>query len=202
MKNCIFLCSIFVIILLCGCSIGSEREDVKESSEVAQYFEFDVDIKMYSPNEFDDVVLGKTLLSELYATVGETPYSMIINSEIIDVYPLIDGRYLSVICKDDYNKTDQVDFTIDRMEITDENPWQVLKDKKYKIEDFRDIIIGKTTTLELYEKVGPTLHYQTLNTKIIEVYPLDDGRYLSVICWYYQTEEGFLRSINISKELL
>ena len=185
------VCVLLVMILCSGCSDNGKLEEMQNSTENKPYWEWVVEVKECQIEEFDNVVLGTTLLSELYTMVGETQYSMMVGDNVVEVYPLIDGRYISVICVANY-EGDDVDFTITELKITDENPWQILKEKKFKIEDFDNVIVGKTTYEELYDKVGTTLHYITLNTKTIAVYPLEDGRFLSVIYWYPITDEGIL----------
>ncbi|MBQ4282902.1 MAG: hypothetical protein IJB96_03130 [Lachnospira sp.] len=191
MRRFVAVIGVLLILVCAGCSNERGNEKPSESTSVMTSHKLINWDKVYEVDDFSSVVLGKTRLEELYEMVGETPYILHKKEQSIEVYPLSDGKYMNVIYWESELKTEFSDLTVDEMTITSENLWQIQRDKKYDLKEFDCIVVGKTTLFELHEMVEPAAYGLTLNTKVIDIYPLSDGKYLNVICWYHHTDGGF-----------
>lgn len=51
---------------------------------------------------------------------------------------------------------------------------------KYKLEDFENIVVGESTRCDLNKTVGVAPYSLPLTLRMIDVYPLEDGKYFCV----------------------
>lgn len=63
---------------------------------------------------------------------------------------------------------------------------------KYKLSDFENIVIGESTMCDLHKTVGVAPYSLPLTLRMIDVYPLDNGKYFCVIYIDYQKEGRIL----------
>lgn len=62
----------------------------------------------------------------------------------------------------------------------------------YKLEDFENIVVGESTICDLHKTVGVAPYSLPLTLRMIDVYPLDDGKYFCVTYIDYQKENRIL----------
>lgn len=63
---------------------------------------------------------------------------------------------------------------------------------KYKLEDFENIVVGESTMCDLHKTVGVAPYSLPLTLRMIDVYPLDNGKYYCVTYIDYQKEGRIL----------
>ncbi len=199
LKKVFTIIILITTIIFMGCSnagksgvnsqIGTEYES---SSEV---------LRKYKLEDFEHLAAGESTMCDLYKTVGVPTYTIPDKNRRIDVYSLDTGKYFCVIYIDWHKEDSRIlDFTIDEMEVSDTGPEQNSTTDteyersseevcKYKLEDFDHIVVGESTMCDLYKTVGVSPYFWYLNTKIIDVYPLDNGKYFFVTYINYQIED-------------
>ncbi|MBQ4284163.1 MAG: hypothetical protein IJB96_09580 [Lachnospira sp.] len=116
----------FFVIMMQLCACGNiERELVSTAfNESKQYYEAPSETKLYKYSDFDRVVLGETTIMELYETVGESQGCLLLNLHMDYIYPLENGKYLSVECWYYDMENGDTDYTVDKMILLDTNPLQ------------------------------------------------------------------------------